>query len=91
MFSDEQKSMIKIIDFGLSKYWEGKPFKAFQGTPYYVSPEVLKKDEVTDLCDEWSLGVCLYRMVTGEYPFNGNDFTDLFENIKLGKFDYEGL
>ena len=87
MFADDKKQKVKIIDFGLSKYWDSKPFKAFKGTPYYVSPEVLRKIEITDVCDEWSLGICLYRMLTAEYPFNGQDFDDLFNNIQNADYD----
>lgn len=53
----------------------------FVGTPYFVSPEILYKLPYDEKCDVWALGVCMFKMITGCYPFPGNDFDELLHNI----------
>ena len=39
------------------------------GTPGYIAPEILKNEGYCGFAsDIWSLGICLYLMLTGEYP-----------------------
>ena len=44
----------------------------FVGTVYYVSPEMLKDNNAYAASDIWALGCIVYRMLTGEVPFNGS-------------------
>ncbi|MBI4951512.1 MAG: serine/threonine protein kinase [Myxococcales bacterium] len=43
------------------------------GTPLYISPEQVKGGPVDGRCDIYGLGVMLYEMLTGTYPFHGDD------------------
>lgn len=52
------------------------------GTPYYVAPEVLKGKAYNHMCDVWSLGVCLFRLLTERFPFSGNTVAVVFDKIK---------
>jgi len=57
------------------------------GTPSYMAPElVAKKDYYGQPVDVWALGVLLYKMLTGYYPFNGKTDKELFHVIRKGKF-----
>lgn len=72
MMSDNtEKSVPKIVDFGLAKII-GPHEKATEpfGTLGYVAPEVLRKQPYTFSCDVWSLGCVLYAMLSGSLPFD---------------------
>ena len=42
------------------------------GTPYYMAPEVwgFNSDKTMEFSDTWSIGVILFKIVTGKFPFN---------------------
>jgi non-specific serine/threonine protein kinase len=68
------QGQVKITDFGLAKEEGGTDISKTTmgaGTPAYMSPEQSRGDEVDQRTDIWSLGVCLYEMITGEMPFRG--------------------
>lgn len=62
--SKEDESLVKITDFGLSKYvGEDSFMKTMCGTPIYLAPEVLRANEVGSYgpeVDVWSLGVIFF-------------------------------
>jgi serine/threonine protein kinase len=66
----------KIVDFGIAKILEGTTYTmtgAMLGTCRYMSPEqVQAPQDVDHRSDIYSLGVTLYRCVTGRCPFEGN-------------------
>ncbi|KJH42350.1 hypothetical protein DICVIV_11661 [Dictyocaulus viviparus] len=47
----------------------------FVGTAQYVSPEMLRGDDVGPPCDYWALGAIVFQMISGLAPFRAiNDF-----------------
>lgn len=88
--SNAEDSPIKIIDFGLSaKHCEGfePPMSKIVGTPYYIAPEVLRKN-YNKSCDLWSVGVLTYILLGGYPPFNGANNTDIVKSILGGKYSF---
>lgn len=55
------------------------------GTPYYIAPEVLKGSYTTQ-CDNWSMGVVLYIMLSGKPPFGGRSNKEIIENVLKGQY-----
>ncbi len=67
----------KILDFGIARLVTGgmtRPGKFF-GTPNYMSPEQVIGADVDGRTDQFSLGVILYQLLTGEKPFVGDSVT----------------
>ena len=82
-------SKIKIIDFGFGIITNNNTYhKFFCGTPSYMSPEVINKEKyIAQFYDIWSLGILLYTMLCGFFPFFGNNEKELFEKINDGNYD----
>ena len=81
---------LKIIDYGFSIIISNdKKLNVFCGTPSYMAPEIIEKMGYKgQTVDCWALGICLYVMLCGSFPFKGYDDRELFRNIKKGKVDY---
>ena len=56
------------------------------GTPYFIAPEVIDENYSYE-CDIWSLGVVLFFIMSGKYPFMANNQKDLFKRIREKNFD----
>ena len=64
----------KLLDFGIAKALHAGPSGLTEtgvvlGTPYYMSPEQARGEEVDHRTDIYSLGVIMYRAFTGKLPF----------------------
>jgi len=64
---------IKLIDFGYAIDFTTKPdsekFHIFNGSPAYSAPEILERKGHDESVDIFSVGICLYYMMSAEYPF----------------------
>ena len=81
---------IKLIDFGCSKMFTRtkKSFNDTIGTLVYCSPEVISEN-YNKMCDIWSCGVLMYKLLSGQFPFYGEDEEDITRAILSGKFDFD--
>ncbi|HEY4357693.1 MAG TPA: protein kinase [Acidobacteriaceae bacterium] len=58
---------VKLLDFGTSKLiqLDGRLTSTLMATPAYASPEQLRSEPVTTLCDVYSLGAMLFELLAG--------------------------
>ncbi|WP_239989481.1 serine/threonine-protein kinase [Corallococcus macrosporus] len=75
---------VKLLDFGVARLMHeddatalGTANGAWVGTPSYMAPEQIRCRPVDGRADIYSLGACLYQMVTGQRPI------DVADNVAL--------
>lgn len=82
LINDE--GVIKLIDFGFALLHTepNVPILSYCGTPAYMSPEIVKRRPYDGAkADMWALGVLVYKIVCGCFPFVGAGDQDLFHAI----------
>lgn len=87
----EQAPVVKVLDFGIARdFDEGRDQKLTQtgdvmGSPAYMSPEQMIESRNADArSDIWSIGACLYELLTGVLPFNGKTLAELCKSAQRG-------
>lgn len=77
------RGSVKLCDFGLAtKVTSGQRFKGFCGTLEYCAPEIFTEVEYdAQANDIWSMGVVLYTMVTGRFPFEAKTYSQMKERM----------
>ncbi|XVE81146.1 hypothetical protein DITRI_Ditri15bG0039200 [Diplodiscus trichospermus] len=84
-----ENAPIKAIDFGLSIFYQpGERFSDFVGSPYYMAPEVLRRNYSKEI-DIWSIGVILYILLCGVPPFWADTEQGIAHAIVKGNIDFE--
>jgi len=70
-----------LTDFGIARavsgYMAATGFSMALGTPAYLSPEQAQGRALDGRSDLYSLGITLYRAVTGDVPFKSRDWFEL--------------
>lgn len=88
MLLDKEKKSIKLVDFGLGRFYNlNSKIDTACGSPCYAPPEMLSKLKYDPLkADVWSLGIVLYAMLVGYLPFDDDNTDKLYEKIIEGTF-----
>jgi serine/threonine protein kinase len=87
---EEGNLKVKVIDFGFAVQMPpgaDGTLRTFCGTPPYMSPQMISDQPYCGFtCDVWALGVLLYVMLVGRFPFQGDTRAVLFAAIKKKKY-----
>ncbi len=84
------KPVIKFIDFGLAARVKEKQEISARGTAEYIAPEILRKEKIDHRADLYSLGILLYRVIYGKFPFTGNDQLSIYKAHLDEEFVFPG-
>ena len=87
----DSNGYLKMIDFGTSKVLTFSDYTStIIGTPHYIAPEILQGRGYSLSCDFWSLGICMYEIFYGKYPF-GNyaiEVIEIYKEILRNSFSF---
>lgn len=85
-----QDIQIKLADFGFAKQLEEDFMsETLCGTPFYMAPEIICSNKVHKSSDLWSIGIILYEMHFGTYPFG--EPQNMFELKREMEFSFPGI
>eukprot|EP00923_Selenidium_pygospionis_P037862 GHVN01066265.1.p1 GENE.GHVN01066265.1~~GHVN01066265.1.p1 ORF type:complete len:406 (-),score=45.12 GHVN01066265.1:642-1859(-) len=84
----EDESPLLLIDFGMATRLEDdKLLTQLCGSPHYVAPELIRRQYRFQV-DMWALGVMVYLMLFGKYPFEAQDHKTIVTQILKNEPDY---
>jgi cGMP-dependent protein kinase len=83
----DHNGYLKMIDFGTAKILTDYT-STIIGTPHYIAPENLQGRGYSLSCDFWSLGICMYEIFYGKYPFGNyaNEVIEIYKEILKNNF-----
>jgi len=85
---------VKLADFGFATVLEPDEFLTSAcGSPHYCSPEVLDGNAPNSKGyriegDMWAVGVIAYSLLCCQYPFDGDNYSDVVKAVAKGVFEF---
>mmetsp|Transcript_7925 Transcript_7925/g.12029 ORF Transcript_7925/g.12029 Transcript_7925/m.12029 type:complete len:427 (+) Transcript_7925:43-1323(+) len=93
---DTKQDRVVLTDFGLADFLHDpktgqlQVFDTYCGSPAYAAPSlVAKKPYQGTAIDIWSLGIVLYVLMEGKFPFASNQRGELFESILSARVRFD--
>jgi serine/threonine protein kinase len=84
VLDDGAKRVVKLLDFGIAKLLHPEANGAglteagsMLGTSHYMAPEQIRGEQVDARADVYALGVLLYQLLTGQYPFHSEQSEEI--------------
>ena len=77
---------VKISDFGSALWADADETQIIAGgSPAYMSPEQIRQDPLSQQTDIYALGIVMYELLTGQYPYDPSSNMSLSYQILHGK------
>lgn len=77
----DEKGYIRLTDFGIARIWNPENAKDTSGTPGYMAPEVMCRQNHGVAADYYALGVIAYELMFGNRPYQGKARKQVREQI----------
>lgn len=74
---------VRVMDFGLSLYPDVNADRLPIPTLSYIAPEQLEGSPASPQTDLYAVGLILYELMTGRFPYQRNSAYELIANIRL--------
>lgn len=86
------QNVIKMADFGSANSMsEGELRHTFTGTTLFMAPEILENKGYDQRVDIWSLGVLMFELIAGEYPFLSEEQEKALQNHEKNRIIVENI
>ena len=92
LFLDKERTHVVIIDFGISGMANGNQREKIKaGTTSFLPPEIASGEEFSSnpKLDIWAMGIILYLMVEGTYPFDGKNTKEIITSILRNRLEFD--
>jgi NIMA (never in mitosis gene a)-related kinase 1/4/5 len=74
------------LGFSKQLHYLEQEMHTYCGTPLNMAPEIMNNRPYTYKADIWSIGVLIFLMLTGAYPFIAESREQLAERIDAGYY-----
>ena len=75
------RGYLRITDFGIARMWAAQNKQDTSGTPGYMAPEVMCRQNHGIGVDYYAIGVMVYEFMTGKRPYLGRTRKEIREAI----------
>ncbi len=88
-FIIKEDGIVKLSDFGIVRVDGAASMtqaESIVGTPYFIAPELIDGKKASPASDVYALGVSLYFMLSGKYPFRSETLPLVLASIAKGEW-----
>ena len=79
-YKEDDSIIPKIYNYGKKLFFDDK-LELMHSETYYSAPELLNGDKYNNKIDLWSIGIILYRLYFGEFPYKGKTQVAIYNQI----------
>eukprot|EP00826_Nyctotherus_ovalis_P043354 TRINITY_DN4556_c0_g1_i1.p1 TRINITY_DN4556_c0_g1~~TRINITY_DN4556_c0_g1_i1.p1 ORF type:complete len:229 (-),score=42.01 TRINITY_DN4556_c0_g1_i1:464-1150(-) len=77
----DSQGFLKITDFGIARVWTAQNGHDTSGTPGYMAPEVMCRQNHGVAADYFALGVIVHECMLGRRPYQGKTRKEIRDNV----------